>query len=141
VTHYIADKSEFGNQIRQYRGQQYVPVVGHMIPMGKNALLEAQSEFKRVAADGIVRAIGRLEGAGEHVQIPETYWMSAGLSPFSRDNPGISATMATVYNPDGIPTYSDVRIVRADVERAWPVRMKTGLKGLFRWRRPSPSNG
>jgi hypothetical protein len=68
VIHYIADKSEFGNQTRQYRGQQYVPVVGHTIPMGKNALLEAQSEFKRVAENGVIRAIGRLDGAGEHVQ-------------------------------------------------------------------------
>jgi hypothetical protein len=134
--HYIADKSEFGNETRQYRGQQYVPVVGHTIPMKKNALLEAQSEFKRVAAFGVIKAIGRLDGAGEHVQIPDTYWMSAGLSPFSLGNPGISATIATVYNPDGIPTYGDVRIVRADVERAWPAQ-KTGWKGLLRWQRPS----
>jgi hypothetical protein len=115
IIHYLADNSKWGNEVR--RGQ---PVQIGLINVRKMPLLEAQVEFRRVAEQGHINASGRLEGVGQHVQIPSTYWMSATLSPFSLDNPGISETRPAVPNPDGIPIYKDVRIVKADVERIWP---------------------
>jgi hypothetical protein len=111
VIHYLADDSKWGHQTRQH-----ISANG----MRKNALLEAQVEFKRIAEQGYIRSFGRRNGAGEHVDIAKTYWLSATLSPFSLDNPEISEAIPAVYNPDGIPTYKRVKIVREDVERTWP---------------------
>ena len=90
------------------------------INVGKIPLLEAQAEFKRIAEQGHIHAIGRLDGGGQHVQIPETYWMSATLNHFSPENPEISETTPAVANPDGIPIYKNVKILQSDVERIWP---------------------
>jgi hypothetical protein len=75
--------------------------------MKKNVLLEAPGEFKRLAEQGKFRAVGRLNGAGQHVPIPETYWISAVLSPFSLNNQEISEAIPAVPNPDKIPTYKE----------------------------------
>jgi hypothetical protein len=111
VIHYLADDSEWGNETRQYVGAD---------GMRKSALLEAPAEFKRIAEQGTIHAVGRRNGDGQHVEIPEIYWMSATLSPFSLENPEISQTMPAVPNPDNIPTYKNVRILQSDVERMWP---------------------
>ena len=91
-----------------------------MISARKIPLLEAQVEFKRVAEQGTIHVIGKLNGVGQHVPIPETYWMSATLNPFSLNNRDISETMPSVPNPNGIPVYMNVKILRSDVERLWP---------------------
>jgi hypothetical protein len=111
VIHYLADDTEWGTQARQYLNAD---------GMRKNVLFEAQAEFKRIAEQGNIHPVGRLNGGGQHVQIPDTYWMAATINPFSLGSPDISQTMAAVPNPDGIPVYKNVRILRADVERAWP---------------------
>jgi len=127
VLHYLADDSKWGDEIRKYVSpDQYVSAAGN-ITMRKMPLLEAQGEFRRIAEQGRIRAVGRLDGDGQHVQIPETYWMSAVLSPFSFHNQEISEAIPAVYNPDGIPTYKRVKIVREDVERAWPLARKGWL--------------
>ncbi len=109
--HYLADDSEWGDRTRHYIGTDGAR---------KIALLEAPVEFKRIAEQGGIYSVGRLNGVGLHVAIPETYWVSATLSSFSLDNRGISETTPAVPNPDGIPVYKAVKILRADVERLWP---------------------
>ncbi|MGO9768185.1 MAG: hypothetical protein ACLPSW_01260 [Roseiarcus sp.] len=111
VIHYLADDSKWGNEVRQH-----VSADG----MRKMVLLEAPSEFKRIAEHGRIHAVGRLNGSGQHVPIQDTYWMSATLSQFSLNNREISETIPTVPNPDGIPVYKNVMILREDVERTWP---------------------
>jgi hypothetical protein len=71
--HYLADDSEWGDQIRQYVGEM------DKITIRKNPLLEAPSEFKRIAEQGKLETLGRLNGDGPHVPIPATYWMSEPL--------------------------------------------------------------
>jgi hypothetical protein len=111
--HYLADDSEWGDQIRQYIDEM------DKITIRKNPLLEAPSEFKRIAEQGKIETIGRLNGDGPHVPIPATYWMSAILVLKDRE---IS---------ESIPAVKDIKIVRADVERAWP----PPPKGIKKWLR------
>jgi hypothetical protein len=111
VIHYLADDSEWGNETRQYVGAD---------GMRKSALLDAPAEFKRVAEQGTIRAVGRLSNVGQHTPITCTYWISATLHPFSLYNREISETIPSVPNPDGIPVYHSVRLIRADVVRLWP---------------------
>jgi hypothetical protein len=111
VIHYLVEDSEWGKETRQHIGTD---------GMRKNRLFEAPVEFKRVAEQGRIHAVGRLNGVGEHIEIPETYWLSAVINPFSRQNRDISETIPAVPNPNGIPIYKNVRILRADAERAWP---------------------
>src|ERR1700675_2562659 len=113
--HYLADNSRWGNESRQYIGAD---------GMKKNTLFEAPIEFKRIAEQGGIHAVGQLNGVGQHIEIPETYWMSAIINRSSIQNHDISETMPAVPNPDGIPIYKNVRILRADVERAWPRKVK-----------------
>lgn len=113
--HYLADDSKWGNALKNAPS-----VPNGTLNMRKMPLLEAWGEFKRIAEQGHIHAIGRLGGVGPHVPIPEIYWMSAILHQSSLDNPALSETMPSVANPDGIPIYKDVRILRADVERIWP---------------------
>ncbi len=116
VIHYLVDDSKWGNEVRHGPSAQ-----SGMVILTK-PLLEAQVEFKRVEEQGAIHSVGRLNGVGQYIPIPETYWMSATLNPFSFANPEISETMPDVFNPDGIPTYKRVRILKADVERIWPRR-------------------
>jgi hypothetical protein len=88
--------------------------------MRKSALLEAPLEFKRIAEQGRIHAVGRVNGIGQHAPIQEMYWMSATLSPFSLSNSENSETIPVVPNPDGIPIYKNVMVRRDDVERTWP---------------------
>ena len=120
VIHHLSDHSEWGERIRRIRTRFDVVPEGMMT----NPLLVAQNEFKTIAERGAIQAIGRLNGEGTHVDIPENYWLSATIYPFSLHNPDISQTMPAVPNPDGIPVYKDVRILRTDVERAWPLAAK-----------------
>jgi hypothetical protein len=77
VIHYLADDSKWGDDTKKYVGaEQYVSRAGN-ITMRKWPLLEALGEFKRIAEHGRIHAVGRFNGVGQHVQIPETYWMSA----------------------------------------------------------------
>jgi hypothetical protein len=115
---YLADDSEWGEGTRRIRTRFDEVPDG----MRTNPRLVAQNEFKKIAERGVIHAIGRLNGEGTHVDIPERYWSSATIYPFSLHNPDISQTMPAVPNPDGIPVYKDVRILREDVERAWPVK-------------------
>jgi hypothetical protein len=110
--HCLSDDSKWGDQIRQYVGEM------ERITIRKNPLIEAPSEFKRIAEQGRIETLGRLNGDGPHVLIPETYWMSAIL--VLSDNPVNRESVPAVPNPDGIPRYKDIKIVRADVKRAWP---------------------
>ena len=64
VLHYLADDLAWGDQIRHYVGK-----MGN-ITIRKSPLIEAPSEFKRVAEQGKIEAIGRLDGNGPHVLIP-----------------------------------------------------------------------
>ena len=123
VLHYLADNSAWGDQIRHYVGK-----MGN-ITIRKSPLIEAPSEFKRVAEQGKIEAIGRLDGNGPHVLIPADHWMSAILNLSS--NHDVSESVPAVPNPEGILRYKDIRIVRADVERAWPMP----LKGIRKWLR------
>jgi hypothetical protein len=120
--HYLADNSKWGNEVRCGPSEQVRHDKFGMINVGKMPLLGAQTEFKRVAEHGFIHAIGRLEGRGQHVPIPEPYWLSATLNPFSLENRDISETMPAVRNPDGIPSYKNVKILRSEVERLWPRR-------------------
>jgi hypothetical protein len=97
--------------------------------MRKDPLIEAPSEFKRLAEQGKIEAVGRLEGVGQPTLIPATYWMSAILNLSS--NCDVSESIPAVPNPEGIPKYKDIKIVRADVERAWPLPPK----GIKKWLR------
>jgi hypothetical protein len=126
VLHYLADDSKWGDDTRKYVGAV------RNIPMRKMPLLEALGEFKRIAEQGQIHAVGRLNGVGQHIEIPATYWMSATLSPFSTQNREISDTNPSSPNPDGIPTYRNVKIVREDVEREW---QRPPPKGLKKWLR------
>jgi len=119
--HYLADDSDWGNQTRKY-----ISADG----MRKNVLLEAPVEFQRAAQHGGIHAVGRLNGIGQHVPIPETFWMTATLGPFSRLNRDISDTTPTVPNRDGLPRYESVMIVREDVERTWPRSAPTALSSI-----------
>ena len=110
--HYLADDLEWGDQIRQYVKET------ERFTFRKNPLLKSQSEFKRIAEQGKIEATGRINGEGPHVLIPATYWMSAIL--VLSNNLATSESAPAVPNPDGIPQYKDIKIVRADVERAWP---------------------
>jgi hypothetical protein len=123
VIHYIADDSKWGDEVRRNPSGQISTRFG-TINAERMPVLEAQVEFKRVAEQGHIHAVGRFDGVGPHVHIPETYWMSATINPFSLDNPDVSETMRAGPNPDGIHTYKGVRIVREDVERAWPPATK-----------------
>ena len=123
VIHYIADDSKWGNEVRYGPSAQVGTINVRKVP-----LLEVQVEFKRIAEQGCIRAIGRLDGVGQHVPIPETYWMSATLNPFSLDNRDIGETTPAVPNPDGIPVYKNVRIFQTDVERVWPRLLRRGPK-------------
>ena len=118
VINYLADDSEWGERTRRTRTRLDEVPDG----MKTNPRLVAQNEFKTIAERGAIHAIGRLNGEGGHVDIPEKYWLSATIYPFSLHNPDISQTMPAVPNPDGIPVYKDVRIIRADVVRAWPAK-------------------
>lgn len=120
--HYLADDSEWGDQIRRYIDEM------DKITIRKNPLLEAPSEFKRIAEQGKIESLGRLNGDGPHVPIPATYWMSAILVLKDRE---ISESIPAVRNPEGIPRYKDIKIVRADVELAWP----PPPKGIKKWLR------
>jgi hypothetical protein len=123
VIHYIADDSKWGDEVRRNPSGQISTRFG-TINAERMPVLEAQVEFKRIAEQGHIHAVGRFDGVGPHVHIPETHWMSATINPFSLDNPDISETMPAAPNPDGIHTYKGVRIVREDVERAWPPATK-----------------
>lgn len=120
VIHYLADDSKRGHQVRHGPSAQVWTNRFGTINVRKIPLLEAQAEFKRIAEQGHIHAIGRLDGGGQQVQIPETYWMSATLNHFSLENPEISETTPAVANPDGIPNYKNVKILQSDVERIWP---------------------
>jgi hypothetical protein len=121
VIHYLADDSKWGNEVRHGPSVQIGTTNVRKMP-----LLEAPVEFKRIAEQGGIHAIGRLDGVGQHVQIPETYWMAATLSPFSLDNQEFSETLPAVPNPNGIPVYKNVRILQSDVERVWPRLLRRG---------------
>jgi len=124
VIHYLADDSAWGRQTARYA--EVDRRMGMIIR--KNPLLEAPGEFKRIAEYRNIKAIGRLNGIGQHVQIPETYWTVATLDCLHLDNKEISRTMVAAPRPDHIPIYEDVRISRKDVERAWPKAWS-----LFSW--------
>jgi hypothetical protein len=125
--HYLADYSAWGNETRQHVSLQQTAVAG-VVPMRKMPLFEALGEFQRLAQQGKIISFGRLNGVGQHVEIPASYWLSATLSMASLDRPTVSEAVPAVPTT-GIPTYTDVRIVREDVERAWP----PALKGLRKW--------
>ena len=106
VVHYLADESAWGELTRSYSVEDR----GMMIR--KNVLLEAPGEFKRLAEQGKIRAFGRMEGTGQHVEIPSTYWMSAALNMSALENCNISEATPAVPNP-GVPSYTDVIVNRA----------------------------
>jgi hypothetical protein len=118
VIHYLADDSKWGDETREH-----ISTDGRLI-MRKMPLFEAPVEFKRLAEEGKIKAVGRLNGADQHIDIPEMYWMTATLSTSALNNPEISQTIPAVPNQDGVPIYKDVRISRADVERMWPRSLK-----------------
>jgi hypothetical protein len=111
--HYLADESEWGDGIRSLSDPQ---------ERRNGIVFGTLAEWKRVAEQGNIRAFGILNGVGLAVPIPDIYWISATINAFSIDNPSISQTMPVAPNPDGIPVYKNVRILRADVEGAWPKR-------------------
>lgn len=57
-----------------------------MISVKKMPLLEAPGEFKAVAEGGRIHAVGRLNGVGQHVEIPSMYWLSATLNMSTSEN-------------------------------------------------------
>jgi len=116
--HYLANESKWGAMLRKHVVQDYIQ--DHLVTITKNPLLEAPGEFRRIAQEGNIKAIGRLNCSGTHVHIPGIYWMSATLSYESLSRQAVSRTEPAVPNPKGVPTYDDVRISRKDVERTWP---------------------
>jgi hypothetical protein len=107
----MAEESEWGSDIAKSNTQakDYAP------------RLLALPEFDRVAANGAIRAVGRLHGA--HEDIPNTYWLSASLEPFSAFDTW--ASPKTQPKDVGIPEYRDVKINREDVYKAWPKKIST----------------
>ena len=108
--HYLAYASEWG-----VSAQEVGPGGMRRMP-----LLEAPFVFNVRAAQGGIRATGRPNGAGTHAEIPDTYWLTATISPQSLHDLSISETMPTVPNQRGITIYTDVRIAREDISRTWP---------------------
>jgi len=110
--HYLADESAWGKSTSHYADRRRYAVTDKLVTTKKVPLLEAPEEFKRVAEQGAIKAVGILNG--QAVQIPETYWALATLDPTNRDG----GTMATTRHP--VPIYEKVIISQEDIERAWP---------------------
>jgi hypothetical protein len=69
--HYLADESDWGERTRRTRTRFDEVPNG----MRTNPLFVAQNEFKTIAERSAIHAIGRLNGEGVHVDIPERYWL------------------------------------------------------------------
>lgn len=115
IIHYLADETEWGARTRN----AITPHSTFPHGMRTNPLVVAPYEFKARGELGGVHAVGRLKGSGPHVEIPETYWLSATIKS-ALQTPNVSETVPALPNPDGIPVYTDVRILSADVRRIWP---------------------
>jgi hypothetical protein len=74
----------------------------------KTTLLEAPAEFKRIAQQGGIHAVGRLNGVGQHIPIPDTYWMSATLTPL-RDGMNLVAKEYVAAQAPENPEFSSYR--------------------------------
>jgi hypothetical protein len=107
VLHYMAEQSEWGTELA--KDSRRIPLV------------EASGEFQRQARQGKVRSLGRLSGKGTHQNIPHEYWFVATIDALHTLG-GQSQTMPAVPDHTGVPIYTDLRIIQADVYGTWPRR-------------------
>lgn len=120
VVHYLADESQWG-----YSKE------------ASDALLQAPAEFKERASEGRITVYGSSSKTGVHESISKTHWMSHGLDLSTIHIPeAISKTVPAPYEARLYGTrisYSDLKIVAADVYHVWPRSDTSELNAVFEW--------
>lgn len=118
VVHYLADESQWGCSKE-----------------ASDALLQAPAEFKERASEGRITVYGSSSKTGLHESIPKTHWMSHGLDLSTIHIPeAISKTVPAPYEARFYGTrisYSDLKIVAADVYQVWPRSDTAELNAVF----------
>lgn len=117
---YIADESKWGERKRAQPPNER--------GMYEHPRFAAIDEFARAASEGEIGVLGRANGAGEHQQIAQPYWLYHTVNPmtvFDKDQAG-STTPNSRVRLEAFTLYDMLTVDQSEVSRVWPRLQQRG---------------
>jgi hypothetical protein len=131
--HYIANDSCWGKRLRTVTS--VIEDDSHKgAILKKNPIFDAFSEFSRGASESNIEVLGRKDGNGPPVHIPQTDWLVIGIDHNTLIRRQTSQT--TQITASGtVPFYTDLKILREDVYRVWQRDKTRSHFSMLAWRK------